>query len=474
MFHFSYRDLFFISITGALILAVITSSLISVEAKRYGYVQANCPTIVQKALDTVSAQCGKTARGKLCYGNSTITAQFQSGVNNVHFGVPGDTVDVSAIKQFTLSGMSTTDNSWGVAEMKIKADLPDADPSQVVTMILFGNVQVTDASADAQTIAATQTMTARQIGTTSQPTAPNVGLPTATPLLSLFDQPTATPAGSKKVSTPTATATRVASKPTPTTVPSGGKGLYSGLQAFYFQSSDTAPCDQAPHDGILIQSPQGNKQRVNLIINGATISLGSTVYITAQPNKFLTINTLEGSAYVTVNGQTQTANAGQAVQVPLGANLRPSGASMLAQLYTADAVRGLPIKNLPSATLVFVPGVPPDVTFGAWSGPTTVTAGGCPSFNTSAGRVAYNDQYLWFGTLVLTKAKDSTYVTLFSEPSYNVNNVPDGYTATFTYTLTVNSPTHIAGTMVTTFDKGGTGCTWTIDLTRDISPSATP
>ncbi len=126
------------------ILAI--QSFSTVQAQPYGYVQANCPNIVKQAIDTVSAECSKTGRGKLCYGNSTISAQYQPGVSNVQFSAPGDTVDVSALKQFTLGAMDTTANTWGIAEMKIKADLPDTDASQAVTMILFGNVQLSDGS----------------------------------------------------------------------------------------------------------------------------------------------------------------------------------------------------------------------------------------------------------------------------------------------------------------------------------------
>src|ERR1700694_2922903 len=144
MFHISRRKLFAASTAGALVFALAAQSLVSAAAQHYGYVQADCPSIVKQAIDTVSAQCTKAGRGKLCYGNSTIAAEYQPGVSNVQFQAPGDTVDVGALKQFTLSGLDATAKTWGVAEMKIKADLPDADPSQAVTMILFGDVQLND------------------------------------------------------------------------------------------------------------------------------------------------------------------------------------------------------------------------------------------------------------------------------------------------------------------------------------------
>jgi len=471
-----------------------------VQAQAKGYVQADCSNIVKQAIDTVSAQCGKTARGKLCYGNSTITAQFQSGVNtsSVKFQGPGDTVDVNALKQFTLGGMDTAANSWGVAEMKIKADLPDADPSLAVTMILFGDVQLSDASNDANQAVLTQTpgAIARQnqqataISNAINQQATHVAA-TATKIAGLEATATAhaltpTPTGTilaLKATQAAATATKLAAlestataAPTATTfIPGVVNGPYKGLQAFYFQSSDTAPCDQAPHNGILIQSPQGIKQRVTLVIDGATISLGSTVYITAQPNKFLTVNTLEGSADVGSAGQTQTANAGMAVQVPLDANLRASGTPSPAQFYTEDAIRGLPTRVLPSTSVVYIPGLPPNTMFNTW---TVTDLGGKFSSNCPAGStievsdpydisLAYNSATMWFPSVAFfhsaTISADGTYTWTYTDPS-----------STFvTLSLVIVSPTHITGTE-TVGRVGGCEVTDAFDMILKSGPSIAP
>src|SRR5215471_12518555 len=84
------------------VTAIAIQSLSTAQAEQPGYNQADCPTIVQKAIDTVASECTKAGRNKLCYGNSTIQAVFQSGAGNVTFQAPGDTVDVAQIKQFTL------------------------------------------------------------------------------------------------------------------------------------------------------------------------------------------------------------------------------------------------------------------------------------------------------------------------------------------------------------------------------------
>src|SRR5579859_6398146 len=145
------------AVAALFLVVLVIQSLDVVQAKKYGYNQADCPALVKQAIDTVGSECSKAGRNKLCYGNSTIHAEFQPGAANVTFQSPGDMVDVSQIKQFTLGGMDTATNTWGVAEMKIKADLPNTDPTQAVTMILFGNVQLSDATADANQAVLTET-----------------------------------------------------------------------------------------------------------------------------------------------------------------------------------------------------------------------------------------------------------------------------------------------------------------------------
>jgi hypothetical protein len=471
------------SIAALFVAAVAAENFVIVQAQPKGYIQADCPNIVKQAIDTVSAQCGKTARGKLCYGNSNITTQFQPGANSVQFSAPGDTVDVNMIKQFTLGGMDTTNNVWGVAEMKIKADLPDADPTQAVTMILFGDVQLTDAAADANAELSRPTPTATAV---SNPQATRIAA-TATGIARLEATATAhaltpTPTGTisaVKATQSAATATKLAgieqtaTAAVPPKTPATPLTLYSGLQAFYFQSKDTAPCDQAPHDGILIQSPQDSKQRVTLNIDGATISLGSTVYITAQPGKFMTIYTLEGSAIVTAAGRTQTADTGVALQVPLDANLRAAGVPVSADYFGADPVRALPTAVLPAADVVYVSGLPGDLVFSNWNETHTwsIDSGGarCQMGTNGAQviRLAYNQSALWAYGLVLPQTGGNSYyyVKTLQQPL-------TGDTITNVYSLSVVSPTHISGSLLLTDSSSAGKCVFTITI--DMTPKKTP
>jgi len=89
------------------------------------------------------------------------------------------------------------------------------------------------------------------------------------------------------------------------------------MQAFYFSSGlGTPDCKVAPHDGILVKSP--NHTRVTFNANGAQITIASTILLQAQPNKVMTVSLIEGHAQVSTASGTQTLLPGQSVSVPLG------------------------------------------------------------------------------------------------------------------------------------------------------------
>jgi hypothetical protein len=107
-----------------------------------------CPQIVAQALDATDRECNGTARNQICYGNVNLEATPQAGVENFQFAQPGDMVDITALQSLRLSSMNTTTQEWGVALMQLQANLPDTLPGQNVTILLFGNVEIENATSD--------------------------------------------------------------------------------------------------------------------------------------------------------------------------------------------------------------------------------------------------------------------------------------------------------------------------------------
>lgn len=109
---------------------------------------ASCPAIVSDALAVVDSLCGETGRNQACYGNFTLMVEAQEGVDNLTFDTPGDMVNVADIQSLRLTGMDEALPEWGVALMKLQANLPDTLPGQNVTMLLIGDIDLRNAPAE--------------------------------------------------------------------------------------------------------------------------------------------------------------------------------------------------------------------------------------------------------------------------------------------------------------------------------------
>ncbi|MCA0457296.1 MAG: hypothetical protein LCI00_25215 [Chloroflexi bacterium] len=106
---------------------------------------SDCPEIVSKALSAADEACKQTGRNQACYGNFNLEATGQPGAANFSFNKAGDIVNVADIQTMTLSAMKIESQEWGVALLKLQANIPDTLPGQNVTFLLFGDVEITNA-----------------------------------------------------------------------------------------------------------------------------------------------------------------------------------------------------------------------------------------------------------------------------------------------------------------------------------------
>ncbi|MCC6617345.1 MAG: hypothetical protein IT320_27980 [Anaerolineae bacterium] len=104
--------------------------------------EATCPNIVEAALATIDSACDDTGRNEACYGNVRLDVVPQPDAGPVSFAQQGDKVNLADVQSLTLSSMDEAAREWGMAVMKVQADLPDALPGQNVTFLLFGDVQI--------------------------------------------------------------------------------------------------------------------------------------------------------------------------------------------------------------------------------------------------------------------------------------------------------------------------------------------
>ncbi len=143
----SYRILFFFA--GLLLLPLLNSQQI---AHAQSETSGNCPALVEAALAAIDEVCADTQRNQACYASVAMQAEAQPDAEDFRFEQVGDIVNVNDIARLELSPMNTFEGRWGVAMMRLQTSLPDTLPGQNVTFILFGDVELTNAT-DPQTIA---------------------------------------------------------------------------------------------------------------------------------------------------------------------------------------------------------------------------------------------------------------------------------------------------------------------------------
>lgn len=110
---------------------------------------SDCPAIVETALDAADTLCAETGRNQVCYGHVSLTAEAQSDAGQFTLESAGDIADVADLKALHLLPLDETTGEWGVALMRLQANIPDTLPGQNVTFLLFGDVEITSAAEEA-------------------------------------------------------------------------------------------------------------------------------------------------------------------------------------------------------------------------------------------------------------------------------------------------------------------------------------
>ena len=132
------------SVFLVLLLLCIAPSIMSAQEDD----DDTCPTLVELAIQSASEACDNTGRNEACYGNVQIEAVARAEVSDFSFEQIGDIASLGDIQSLALNGLDTETEEWGVAILQIQANLPDTLPGQNVTFVLFGDVQIEDASSD--------------------------------------------------------------------------------------------------------------------------------------------------------------------------------------------------------------------------------------------------------------------------------------------------------------------------------------
>jgi len=318
------------------------------------YMQGECAAFVKEALAATDDVCTDTGRNEACYGHISLSAEPQSDDVPFKFDEVGDKVDVARLSRLSLTPMDVEADVWGVALLKVQADIPDEVKDANVSVLVFGDVQLENAIPDP--VYATVTVKGpSNANIRRQPSNRAFVIDSLAPKTEVTAKGRSKDGAWLYISLPDdqgsgwVRRSLMTSAEDLTTLKELDPSLtsYGPMQAFYLKNGQSqTSCESVPNDGILIQTPEGVAQ-VQLWINEVKIKLGSTAFIQAQPDtKLMSVTTLEGAAHIEALGVEQVAVEGTTVTVRVDENLAPVAPPSLPHAYNLNEVQSLPVQSL--------------------------------------------------------------------------------------------------------------------------------
>ena len=285
-----------------------------------------CPINYSRALDQTQALCDGTGRNQACYGNNTVNLTPFSETVEYDFDAPGDMTDVEIIRSLSLSALDEETGNWGISMLRLLANL---DPSHTddVTMLLFGDVDIESAVEPSEVLPITTTTYAnvRRYPSTSSPVVNSVTENTtlmATGRLSDNTWVQITDTDSDLSGWIFADLLGDFDMDILSVV-EATQPYFAPMQAFYFRSGSQIDCASVPSNGIMIQTPIG-VARVSVWINEVTIDFlsntGTTALIQMPSDEIMSVELLEGDAYVQSDQGGYIAVEGSSITVDLPNN----------------------------------------------------------------------------------------------------------------------------------------------------------
>lgn len=323
-----------------------------------------CNQLRTTAFDMLREFCAEQLDDTLCYGNPTASINFNDmASDDMRFSLSGDTVPVNTIAWFSTS---TEANTWGTSRAQFHAYPATTLQSQAVTMLVFGDVILTNNGTENITIPI------MELEITTQQGANIRSLPTTNARIlepALSSVPLRASGRLEDGTWVRVHTGRGAVGWVSTSAVSGDfielpivsedeqvDPLILPLQAFDFQSGlPDSSCVGGISSGILLQTAQTDTP-LEFTINSATISLSGTIYLQAHPDTGMLVYVTEGTATVSALEETVEIGGGYASRIFMESddegNLSASEPPGIPRVYDYTELLALPLDLLPRTTTV--------------------------------------------------------------------------------------------------------------------------
>ncbi len=266
-----------------------------------GHAQENgtCPAVVEQALNALTTNCGGLERNTACYGYNLVNATFSDPQPEGFFSQPSDIASIVSLQSIETTPFNPDDNTWGVAVMNLQANVPNTLPGQSVLFMLVGDTQVENAVAPDEAFLPSAPVEATVMNPAELHTAPDLTsrvVAEVEPDVTLLVDAVSADGRWYRTAMNGVTAWigsgALIPSPTLETLPIYDEGIYTPMQAFYFNTGIGRPACNEAEPVLAIQSPEGIT--VNLTVNGAEIHVGSLINLQTLPENQMRLTVVEG------------------------------------------------------------------------------------------------------------------------------------------------------------------------------------
>ncbi len=294
------RPFIVLSTLAFVFLALIVFTSRPSEAQTEGGV---CSALAEEALNQSGQNCNGLGVNAACYGYNRVSVLFNQDVPEDQFSKPADRADVAELQSIETSAYDQNSDFWGIAVMKLQANIPNTLPGQAVTFILMGETQVQDAvPPESQVLPSTAVISVTPSTRSNVRSKPSL----RANVLVAVDAGIELKADAVDE---TGNWLRVVANGVPgwinretlgevdaSTLPTITSEAMSPMQAFYLKTKFGKPeCNEAP-SALLVQGPKN--LAVDLTVNGANITIHSTVLFRTIDANTLELIVLDGQAIV--------------------------------------------------------------------------------------------------------------------------------------------------------------------------------
>jgi len=109
-----------------------------------------CEEIIRKAIGYAEDVCSGLSSNQACYGNQNVFANFVPDYTG-RFEMVGDLVELDKLTKIVASPLQYEEQLWGIAFLKLQANLPGTLPGQNVTFLVFGDTVLENSSQNMST-----------------------------------------------------------------------------------------------------------------------------------------------------------------------------------------------------------------------------------------------------------------------------------------------------------------------------------